>query len=151
MQGIVKFYKISKGYGFIAGDDGTDYYFHITDIEDSISETTMVGTRVEFIPFETKRGIMGKKITCIKEEIHKHVKSDICEKRQDYLEQIDKLSNHKQLSSAIFYCTILIFVLSAMNILLYRIVPIYFITNILIVLLSCMVLYLSIKQKRHAN
>ena len=31
MNGIVKLYFINRGYGFIDGDDGETYYFHISD------------------------------------------------------------------------------------------------------------------------
>lgn len=32
MTGKIKFYYAKKGYGFIRGDDGTDIFFHITDV-----------------------------------------------------------------------------------------------------------------------
>ena len=31
MKGVVKFYKKDKGYGFIIGDDGEDYFFHYSN------------------------------------------------------------------------------------------------------------------------
>ena len=34
MKGKVKFFNGTKGFGFIAGDDGTDYFVHLTAISD---------------------------------------------------------------------------------------------------------------------
>ena len=151
MQGTVKFYKISKGFGFIAGDDGIDYYFHVSDVMDSIPETTMVGTKVTFTPLETRRGIMGKEVASLKEETCGSIEEDSCEKSLEYLKQIDKILYHKQLSSIIFLCTLLILALSAMNILLYHITFIHFISNVFIMLLSFLALYLLVKQKKQSD
>ena len=35
-KGKVKFYNTAKRYGFITGDDGTDYYFHQSGLNDDI-------------------------------------------------------------------------------------------------------------------
>ena len=35
-QGKVKFYNRNKRYGFIKGDDGTDYFFHETGLSEGI-------------------------------------------------------------------------------------------------------------------
>ena len=35
-KGKVKFYNTTKRYGFITGDDGTDYFFHQTGLSDDI-------------------------------------------------------------------------------------------------------------------
>ena len=34
MNGTVKFYNNSKGFGFIQGEDGTDYFVHQTGLTD---------------------------------------------------------------------------------------------------------------------
>ncbi len=32
MNGSVKFYNEKKGFGFIAGEDGKDYFFHVSNV-----------------------------------------------------------------------------------------------------------------------
>ena len=44
--GKVKFYNKAKKYGFIAGDDGKDYFFHASGI--SNDTYVMDGDKVEF-------------------------------------------------------------------------------------------------------
>ena len=34
MNGKVKFYNRTKGFGFVAGEDGTEYFMHKTAIKD---------------------------------------------------------------------------------------------------------------------
>lgn len=33
MQGKVKWFSTEKGYGYIVGQDGQDYYFHVRDVQ----------------------------------------------------------------------------------------------------------------------
>ena len=47
--GTVKFYDPTAGFGFIAGDSGTDIYFHSTSITES-SRLPVSGDRVKFTP-----------------------------------------------------------------------------------------------------
>ena len=35
--GTVKFYNKKKGFGFIAGDDGNEYFVHITGIKSGVT------------------------------------------------------------------------------------------------------------------
>jgi len=53
-EGTVKFFNSDKGFGFINGDDGTDYYVHESGIEGgkSINE----GDRVSFDGSEGDKG-----------------------------------------------------------------------------------------------
>ena len=39
MNGKVKFFNEQKGFGFIAGDDNTDYFVHTTDINRDLELT----------------------------------------------------------------------------------------------------------------
>ena len=53
MNGIVKIYFSRRGYGFIDGDDGECYYFHITNTNlDQKKIYNLDGLKVEFIPFK---------------------------------------------------------------------------------------------------
>ena len=46
--GVVKFFNDGRGYGFILGDDGKDYFFHRTHMVDRSLATFVVGKRVSF-------------------------------------------------------------------------------------------------------
>ncbi|MEW5996601.1 MAG: cold shock domain-containing protein [Candidatus Micrarchaeota archaeon] len=54
MEGKVKFYNVSKRFGFIAGDDGTDYFVH----QSGIAPGTRLneGDRVSFDVVQGERG-----------------------------------------------------------------------------------------------
>ncbi len=36
MNGIVKFFNIGKGFGFIAGEDGNEYFVHTTGLNEGV-------------------------------------------------------------------------------------------------------------------
>lgn len=50
--------KLKEGYGFIAGDDGQDYFFHWTamQITSKNFRELQVQERVEFTPIDGKNG-----------------------------------------------------------------------------------------------
>jgi CspA family cold shock protein len=53
VEGTVKFFNDTKNFGFIAGDDGKDYFVHRNDIKKgSLAE----GDKVTFKPEQTDRG-----------------------------------------------------------------------------------------------
>ncbi|MEK6916693.1 MAG: cold shock domain-containing protein [Nanoarchaeota archaeon] len=37
MEGVVKFFNTMKRFGFIAGDDGTEYFVHESGLNDGVS------------------------------------------------------------------------------------------------------------------
>ena len=53
-NGKVKFYNKERKYGFIAGDNGRDYFFHSTGISADIYVTD--GDKVEFKVIEGDKG-----------------------------------------------------------------------------------------------
>jgi CspA family cold shock protein len=53
-EGTVKFFNAQKEFGFIAGDDGKDYYVHISQVEKGIQIAE--GDRVSFNALEGDRG-----------------------------------------------------------------------------------------------
>lgn len=53
-EGTVKFFNRMKKFGFINGDDGTDYFVHESGIEDN--KTLNEGDRVTFDVTEGDRG-----------------------------------------------------------------------------------------------
>lgn len=58
MKGTVKFFNDQKGFGFIAGEDGTDYFVHVTAL--SGGNTLDEGAAVTF---EVEQGDRGPKAT----------------------------------------------------------------------------------------
>jgi len=54
MEGTVKFFNPKKGYGFITGEDGKDYFVHITALgEQKLDENDKVS-------FEVSQGERGE-------------------------------------------------------------------------------------------
>jgi len=57
-QGTVKWFNDSKGFGFITGDDGTDYFVHHGDIQGTGFKSLAEGDKVSF---DTEKGPKGPK------------------------------------------------------------------------------------------
>ena len=62
-QGEVKFYNRNKRYGFIKGDDGTDYFFHETGLSEGIYVED--NDKVEFTVEDGDRGKKAVDISII--------------------------------------------------------------------------------------
>lgn len=62
MRGIVVFFKKYKGWGFIQGEDGRDYYFHRTDIDKFHFRTLQAEETVEFEPCTTIKGLSAANV-----------------------------------------------------------------------------------------
>ena len=62
-KGKVKFYNTTKRYGFITGDNGTDYFFHETGLTNGIYVRD--DEKVEFNISETDRGDKAMDISLI--------------------------------------------------------------------------------------
>ncbi len=60
MTGRVKWYSDKRGYGFIAADSGTDYFFHVYDVINQHSHNE--GDRVRFELKETSRGLKAVRV-----------------------------------------------------------------------------------------
>ncbi len=54
MEGTVKWFSIDKGFGFIQGEDGNDYFVHHTAVKSR--KTLRENDRVSFTPVESERG-----------------------------------------------------------------------------------------------
>ena len=63
MEGSVKWFNRSKGYGFITGDDGKEYFVHSS----ALAEGTFIreNDRVSFEPAESERGPQAKNVTLL--------------------------------------------------------------------------------------
>ena len=60
VEGTVKWFNETKGYGFIKKDDGQDVFVHYSDIEGDGFKTLSEGQRVSF---EVVEGTKGPKAT----------------------------------------------------------------------------------------
>ena len=63
MNGTIKVFNKSRGYGFIGIDGENDVFFHISAIQDRTEP--MIGTQVEFEIVETDRGFSAKEIKIV--------------------------------------------------------------------------------------
>lgn len=63
MEGKVKFFNREKKFGFIQGDDGKEYFVHIS----GLAEGTFIrdDDRVSFDPVETERGLQAQNVTLL--------------------------------------------------------------------------------------
>ncbi len=57
-NGTVKWFNDSKGFGFITGEDGTDYFVHHTSIQGNGFKSLAEGDKVTF---DTEKGPKGPK------------------------------------------------------------------------------------------
>jgi cold shock protein len=64
MRGKVKFFNTQKGFGFINGDDGQDYFLHVSQLSEA---TIKQNDTVEFNVAETKKGKQAQKVTLVTE------------------------------------------------------------------------------------
>ncbi len=61
--GIVKWFNNSKGYGFILGDDGEEYFLHYSALQMDGFRTTHTGAKVEFTPIPGNQGTTASEVT----------------------------------------------------------------------------------------
>ncbi len=62
MKGTVKKFFKDKGFGFIHGEDGKDYFFHYSVIVMDNYKTAEPGENVEFDPVESERGLRASSV-----------------------------------------------------------------------------------------
>lgn len=60
MKGKIKTYNDKNGFGFILGEDGKDYFFHISKVKsiDNIQR----GQTVEFSPAKNEKGLVAENV-----------------------------------------------------------------------------------------
>ena len=61
LSGTVKVWNKDKGWGFISGDDGEDYFVNISNVR--VGQVIRIGVRVQFDTSETQRGTIAENIT----------------------------------------------------------------------------------------
>jgi cold shock protein len=82
-KGTVKFYNDMKNFGFITGDDGKDYFFHISGVE---GEKTL--KEKDNVTFESEMGDRGEKAVKVKlsEKEEESEKVEIKEEKSEKVE-----------------------------------------------------------------
>lgn len=64
MQGRLVSYTSEKKYGFIKGDDGQSYFFHISSLNNKQDESKLIkNTLINFDPKPTPKGLAAKKLS----------------------------------------------------------------------------------------
>ena len=60
MDGTVKFFNTSRGFGFISGEDGKEYFVHVTGLKEGANITE--GDSVSFKVVEGDRGARAEDV-----------------------------------------------------------------------------------------
>jgi CspA family cold shock protein len=60
VEGTVKFFNRLKNFGFIHGDDGTDYFVHVSGLKPGV--TIDEGDRVSFTPVKGDKGEKAEQV-----------------------------------------------------------------------------------------
>ena len=63
-RGVVKEYDRLKGYGFIAGDNGEDYFVHVSGLREHLKGRGLKGGQK--VSFDIDRDIKGDKAVNVK-------------------------------------------------------------------------------------
>lgn len=63
MKGTVKFFNNMKGFGFISGEDGKEYFVHLTGLNDGVSLEDN-----DSVEFEVEEGDRGPKAVSVNKE-----------------------------------------------------------------------------------
>ena len=61
--GVIKKWENNSGWGFIAGDDGEDYFFNICNVRQG--QKMRVGLNVKFDPSEGQKGSEAENISIV--------------------------------------------------------------------------------------
>jgi len=77
MEGIVKFFNQKKGFGFISGDDGKDYFVHFT----ALPKGTFLrdGDKVSFNSAEGDRGLKAENVQLLEKGSQRQQSSESAE------------------------------------------------------------------------
>ena len=65
VQGTVKWFNSTKGYGFIEGDDGEDVFVHYSSIQSEGYRSLNEGQRVEFTVQQGPKGLQASEVVAL--------------------------------------------------------------------------------------
>jgi cold shock protein len=60
MEGTVKWFNGQKGFGFVQGEDGTDYFVHFSAVPEDVRLNE--GDKVTFEVVETEKGVQAQNV-----------------------------------------------------------------------------------------
>ena len=63
MKGTVKFFNVMKGFGFIAGEDGKEYFVHKSGLAEGVTLSEN-----DTVTFDTEQGDRGPKAVNVRKE-----------------------------------------------------------------------------------
>jgi cold shock protein len=61
MEGTVKFFNSTKNFGFVTGEDGKDYFVHVSGLKDE-GTRLREGDKVSFEPTKGDKGMKAEKV-----------------------------------------------------------------------------------------
>ncbi len=62
-SGTVKWFNASKGYGFISGEDGQEYFVHYSEINSTGYRSLQEGQKVQFAPMQGDKGLQAHDVS----------------------------------------------------------------------------------------
>ena len=65
MNGTVKWFNETKGFGFIQSDNGQDVFAHYSEIANNWFKTLFEGQRVKFDVMQGKKGLQASNISVL--------------------------------------------------------------------------------------
>ena len=63
MEGKIKFFNHNKGWGFISGNDGQEYFLHISQLPDGVAPEPE--DEVKFDTTHTEKGMQAQNVSFI--------------------------------------------------------------------------------------
>lgn len=66
-EGIVKWFNVSKGFGFITRDNGEDVFVHFRSIRGRGHRSLQEGQRVKFGVVESTKGLQAEDVTVVRQ------------------------------------------------------------------------------------
>ena len=62
-NGVVKWFDVKKGYGFIKREEGSDVFVHYSSIQGDDFRKLEEGQQVSFVVSETDKGLQAQEVT----------------------------------------------------------------------------------------
>ena len=63
VNGVVKWFDVKKGYGFITREEGSDIFVHYSSIQSDDFRKLEEGQQVSFVVSETDKGLQAQEVS----------------------------------------------------------------------------------------